>query len=131
MFGHGVSMVLFNATVPNSTLYKALKSAAEHGELPQGFSRSYFKRAFSIDKGIFDANRMLDYEYDNTVPQPDETLAFGTVFRKYWRLLPPFIVLDVVVATRVSIELDKGDGALRAVGFSARVEKTGGSDVGF
>ncbi|KAF8337542.1 uncharacterized protein EI90DRAFT_2991901 [Cantharellus anzutake] len=94
IFGQGVSKVLFNATVLNSTLHKALKSAAEHAELPQGFSRSYFKRAFPIDKGIFDSNRMLDYGQDSTIPQPDETLAFGTVFRMYCTLLLNFISHD-------------------------------------
>ncbi|KAF8321410.1 uncharacterized protein EI90DRAFT_3079301 [Cantharellus anzutake] len=84
VFGQGVSRLLFNAAVLNSTLHQALQPAAGHAELPRGFSHSYFKRAFPIDKGMFDVNRMLDYGYDSTVPQPGETLAFGTTFRKYW-----------------------------------------------
>ncbi|KAF8327376.1 uncharacterized protein EI90DRAFT_3067496 [Cantharellus anzutake] len=93
IFGQGVAKLLYNATVLNSILQKAT-TTKRLVELPKRFARSYFDRILRIDKGMFDTNRILDYGYESTVPQPGETLETGKGFRRYFEALLHSLAYD-------------------------------------
>ncbi|KAF8313288.1 uncharacterized protein EI90DRAFT_3294529 [Cantharellus anzutake] len=94
VFGQGVIKVLTNSVILNTILHNALKPPMTKPQLPSHLSQSYFKRALTIDRRMFDTNRMLDYGYDTTIPQAGETLEFGAGFRNHWMTLMNFLPHD-------------------------------------
>jgi len=81
-FGQGVTKAMYDITYLNSTLANLVPPWST--DLPTNFSREFLKRATPTARGIYDLNRMLDYQFNTTIPQAGESLAHGKWFRKYW-----------------------------------------------
>jgi len=81
-FGQGLSKILMEITVLNSTLLTLTPPSSP--SIPSSFSVSFLKRAKQLTQSMYDLNRMLDYGYDTTSPQEGESLLLGEAFRNHW-----------------------------------------------
>jgi hypothetical protein len=81
-FGQGLSKILIEITVLNSTLLTLAPPSSP--SIPSSLSVSFLKRAKQLTQSMYDLNRMLDYGYDTTSPQEGESLLLGEAFRNHW-----------------------------------------------
>ncbi|KAF9520490.1 hypothetical protein BS47DRAFT_1335655 [Hydnum rufescens UP504] len=81
-FGQGLSKILMEITVLNSTLLTLAPPSSP--SIPSSLSVSFLKRAKQLTQSMYDLNRMLDYGYDTTDPQEGESLLLGEAFRNHW-----------------------------------------------
>ncbi|KAK0501744.1 hypothetical protein EDD18DRAFT_1317883 [Armillaria luteobubalina] len=80
IYGQGCSKAIFGAICLDQLLRNAT-------EIPKGFSKKYFSIHVENIRPIWEALKVSDYSFPQTIPLPGETLATGSWLRWYMKKL--------------------------------------------
>ncbi|KAG8993378.1 hypothetical protein FRB93_001991 [Tulasnella sp. JGI-2019a] len=81
VYGQGCTKAMIEAV----TLDSLLRRTPSQQDLPSGFVASYFKKATTRIKSMWDGNKAVDYGWTSTEPSKGETLAVGRFTRNFGR----------------------------------------------
>ncbi|KAK0501773.1 hypothetical protein EDD18DRAFT_1347844 [Armillaria luteobubalina] len=88
IFGHGCSKAIYGAICLNNLLQTVPNS------IPMDFSKKYFRMHADKIEPLWNMTKVVDYEFETTVPVPGETLSEGAWLRWYIKKLTDLSFTD-------------------------------------